>query len=330
MRYTHSNSANVTIHPSQFPDVIQRQLIAALRRGDVPPKFLYDSVYQTQKWLNVHQIHSPSQIDQEVNSVYDSVFDFGFNQVHEMESALIGLGCGGGKKDAMCLSKLKIGSGLLHYVPCDVSQAMTLIAREEVGKNLDFNKIYPLVCDLSESDNLEEFFDILLPFNHKRIFTFFGMIPNLEPNLILPKLFKMVRKDDDLFISANLVSGENYQRGIENILPQYDNQETRDWLLSFLIGIGVAVDDGNLNFCIEPEGELLRIVAYFRFSRSQVIRINNETITFESEQPLRIFYSYRHTVNTLNKCLLEHDLKIIFSKISKSGEEGVFKVKRSV
>ena len=71
MRYTHSNSANVTIHPSQFPDVIQRQLIAALRRGDVPPKFLYDSVYQTQKWLNVHQIHSPSQIDQEVNSVYD-------------------------------------------------------------------------------------------------------------------------------------------------------------------------------------------------------------------------------------------------------------------
>ena len=53
-----------------------------------------------------------------------------------MESVLIGLGCGGGKKDAICLSKLKIRSGLLHYVPCDVSQAMTLIAREEVGKNL--------------------------------------------------------------------------------------------------------------------------------------------------------------------------------------------------
>ena len=330
MRYTHSNSANVTIHPSQFPDVIQRQLIAALRRGDVPPKFLYDSVYQTQKWLNVHQIHSPSQIDKEVNSIYDSVFDFGFNQVNEMESALIGLGCGGGQKDARCLSKLKIGSALLHYVPCDVSQAMTLIAKEEVGKNLDHNNIYPLVCDLSESDDLECFFDKLLPFNHKRIFTFFGMITNLEPNLILPKLFKMVRKDDDLFISANLVPDENYRRGIENILSQYDNQETRDWLLSFLISIGVAVDDGNLNFGIEPKGELLRIVAYFRFSRSQVVRINNETITFESEQSLRIFYSYRHTVNTLNKCLLEHDLKIIFSKISKSGEEGVFKVKRSV
>ncbi|MDP6892565.1 MAG: L-histidine N(alpha)-methyltransferase [Verrucomicrobiota bacterium] len=330
MSSSHTNSVKVTIHPSQFPDVIQRQLIAALRNSCVPPKFLYDSVYQTQKWLNVHQVHSPSRIDSDVTRIYDSVFDVEFAQAKYSEVALIGLGCGGGQKDARCISKLKLATSLLHYVPCDVSQSMTLVARKEVGKKLNYNNVYPLVCDLSESDNLDQLLDDLLPFRHKRIFTFFGMIPNFEPDLIFPKLFRITRDDDKLFISANLVSGDNYQVGVESILSQYDNEETRDWLLSFLVGLGIPMHAGGLFFGIESAGGLLRIVADFRFIHSQVIHIDGEIITFESGQSLRLFYSYRHTEETLNKCLYNHGLKIVCCEISKSGEEGVFVVKRAV
>ena len=330
MSFPHINSVKVTIHTSQFPDVIQQQLITALRNGYVPPKFLYDSVQQTQKWLHVHQVHSPSRIDPDVSRIYDAVFDHAFSQAKYNEVALIGLGCGGGKKDAKCLSKLKLETGLLHYVPCDVSQSMTLAARKEVGKKLDYNNIYPLVCDLSESDNLEQLLDDLLPFSHKRIFTFFGMIPNLDPDIIFPKLFKITRDDDNLFISANLVSGDNYHFGVENILHQYDNEETRDWLLSFLVGLGIPMEAGDLFFGIETVGGLLRVVANFRFIHSQVIHIDSETITFESGQSLRLFYSYRHTKETLNECINKYGLKIVFNEISRSGEEGVFRVKRAV
>jgi len=330
MNSTNTNSVKVTIHPSQFPDVIQRQLIEALRNSYVPPKFLYDSVYQTQKWLNVHQSHSPSRIDSDVSLVYDSVFDTVFSQSKYSDVVLIGLGCGGGQKDARCLFKLKSAARKLYYVPCDVSQSMTLVARSEVGKKLNYNNIYPLVCDLSESNDLDQLLDDLLPFSHTRIFTFFGMIPNLEPELILPKLFRITRDDDDLFFSVNLVPDGNYLTGVENILPQYDNEETRDWLLSFLVGIGIPKNAGALVFGIESSGDLLRVVADFRFNHSQVIQIDNKIITFESGQSLRIFYSYRHTKETLNKYLDKHGLKIVCSEVSKSGEEGVFRVKRDI
>jgi len=43
--------ANVTIHASQFPQAVRRDLLESLRARQVNHKFHYDSVKQTQKWL---------------------------------------------------------------------------------------------------------------------------------------------------------------------------------------------------------------------------------------------------------------------------------------
>ncbi|MGB0547915.1 MAG: hypothetical protein ACPGR8_02190, partial [Limisphaerales bacterium] len=75
-----STPAKVTVHPSQFPGAVRRQLVAALRAGNVPPKFLYDSVRQTQKWLEVHQAHSPSRINADVTRIYDAAFEDALGQ----------------------------------------------------------------------------------------------------------------------------------------------------------------------------------------------------------------------------------------------------------
>ena len=74
------------------------------------------------------------------------------------------------------------------------------------------------------------------------------MIPNFEPQNILPKLAALVRPEDFLLFSANLAPGENYAAGVKKVLPQYDNPPTRDWLLTFLLDLGVARGDGELQF----------------------------------------------------------------------------------
>ncbi len=52
-----SSVAHVTIHPSQFPDAVRRDLLASLRDRQVNHKFHYDSIKQTQKWLAIHQAY---------------------------------------------------------------------------------------------------------------------------------------------------------------------------------------------------------------------------------------------------------------------------------
>ena len=326
MSPSESIPAKVMVHPSQFPGVVQQQLVASLRAGHVPPKFLYDSVRQTQKWLEVHQAHSPSRTSEGVSRMYDAVFDTALGQAQRGAMALVGLGCGGGQKDTRCLAKLKPGATELHYVPSDVSQAMTLVAREAAANVLPLGQVHPLVCDLAETDDLGQTLDDILPAEVKRVYTFFGMIPNLEPDVILPKLNCLLRGEDQLLLSANLAPGDDYRSGVETVLPQYDNAETRDWLLSFLEGIGVPAAVGELVFGIEPIDELLRIVADFKFVQSQVIALGGERVAFERGQALRLFFSYRHTVETLAKRLARHGLQIECSEIAGSGEEGVFRV----
>ena len=227
------------VHHSQFPHAVQRQLLDGLRLGQVPPKFLYDSDRQTQKWLAVHRAHSPSRTDAGVQSIYDRAFDESLGQAADEAVCLVGLGCGGGQKDTRYLGKLKSIHTIVDYVPCDVSQAMTRVAREAAAAELPLERIHPLVCDLANAPDLGQVLDTIVSPETKRVFTFFGMIPNLEPDVVLPRLAELLLEGDQLLLSANLAPGDDYRSGVETVLPQYDNAETRDWLMSFLVELGV-------------------------------------------------------------------------------------------
>src|SRR6202012_1274155 len=112
---------------------------------------------------------------------------------------------------------------------------------------------------------------------HSSLITFFGMIPNFEPDGILPKLAALVRKKDFLLFSANLAPGADYAAGVEKILPQYDNALTHDWLLTLLLDLGIARGDGKLRFTIEEGAlRLKRVVARFHFSRACEIVVQGE------------------------------------------------------
>src|SRR5271157_5228223 len=107
---------------------------------------------------------------------------------------------------------------------------MVLTARQTALSILPKKNIHPFVCDLATAGDLRK----VLVTRHSSLVTFFGMIPNFEPEQILPKLASLVRPKDFLLFSANLAPGINYAAGVKKILPQYDNDLTRDWLMTFL------------------------------------------------------------------------------------------------
>ncbi len=316
-----SNSVNLTIHSSQFPENVRRDLLISLRTRKINHKFHYDSVKQTQKWLALHQILSPSRNDSDCAATYDRAFIEAAGKIKSKRIHVIGLGCGGGQKDARLLKLLKFGGREVFYTPCDVSTAMVLVARQAALAALSGENCFPFVCDLASAGGLPA----ALVTRHPSLVTFFGMIPNFEPQIILPKLARRVRPQDYLLFSANLAPGNHYAAGVKKVLSQYDNPPTRDWLLTFLLDHGVEKNDGQLKFTIETGGfGLKRIVARFHFTRARRIKIEDKTFDFAAGEAIRLFFSYRYTPALVRKTIGRHGLEILGHWITQSQEEGIF------
>jgi L-histidine N-alpha-methyltransferase len=323
-------TASVTIHPSQFPDRVRKDLLESLRRRRVNPKFLYDSVRQTQQWLKLHQACSPSRTDPDCTAIYDQCFRAAADRVRAGRVHVIGLGCGGGQKDTLLLRRLKGRGCAALYTPCDVSAAMVLTARAAALAVVPEQRCFPLVCDLATADDLPAVFASRSPGQAEpaRLITFFGMIPNFEPVEILPRLAALVRRNDLLLLSANLAPGEDYSRGMAKILPQYNNRLTHEWLMTFLLNIGVERRDGRLRFGVETHRALKRIVARFEFARPRRLHVDSRSFTFQPGQVLRLFFSYRYTPALVRQWLARHGFSLTGEWITRSGEEGVFLCRR--
>lgn len=319
-------ATNVTIHASQFPENVRRDLLVSLRTRRINHKFHYDSHKQTQKWLALHEAHSPARTDADCLDTYDVAFIETAKQIATKEIHVIGLGCGGGQKDTRLLELLKQSGKKISYTPSDVSVAMTLVARKTALKMVLEKNCFPFVCDLATADDLPS----LLVTRHPSLVTFFGMIPNFEPDEILPKLAALLRKKDFLLFSANLAPGAEYAAGVKKILPQYDNPLTHDWLLTLLLDLGIERGDGKLHFSIEDGAmKLKRVIARFRFSRSREIVVHGEKFKFRRGESIQVFFSYRYTPELVAKALARHGLKVQMQWLAQSGEEGVFLCRRA-
>jgi uncharacterized SAM-dependent methyltransferase len=324
-----SSTANVTIHASQFPEAVQRDLLASLRTRQVNHKFHYDSVKQTQQWLALHQAFSPSRTDAECAAIYDRGFEAAAKRVKTGRMHVIGLGCGGGQKDTRLLKLLRDAGKEVFYTPCDVSVAMVLVARQAALSVVEDKNCFPLVCDLATANDLPDIFATRHPSPVTRLITFFGMIPNFEPAIILPKLAELVRAEDLLLFSANLAPGADYAAGVDRILPQYDNALTRDWLLTFLLDLGVERGDGEMRFSVEEKAGLKKIVARFHFARGRTIRVEDESFQFRPGEAMQLFFSYRYTPELISETLARHGLNLREQWVTRSAEEGVFVCQRA-
>jgi len=337
---------NVSIHPSQFPWNVRRDLLESLRLRQVNHKFHYDSVKQTAKWLALHEAYSPARTDPDCAKTYTRACEEAVRRISAGQVEVVGLGCGGGKKDGHLLGLMRRAQKDVCYVPCDVSLAMVLEARRTVLDTLPGLDCRPLVCDLARAADLPEVVEKLLggegevpgrvPSSGRkrvRLFTFFGMIPNFESGAILPLLAELVRPSDYLLLSANLAPGSDYPAGVKKVLPLYDNALTREWLMTFLLDLGIEVTDGELSFEIQEDPTspaVSRIEASFLFRQGREISVEGERLGFSAGDTIRLFFSGRHTPQLMNSMLAEHGLKVLADWVTQSEEEGVFLVARSV
>jgi len=316
-----SSAVAVTIDPSQFPENIRADLLTSLRRKQVNHKFHYDSVKQTQKWLRLHQRYSPSRHDRDCTHIYDQGFAAAAAAVRSRSVHVLGLGCGGGQKDTRLLKLLRQNRRRVFYTANDVSTAMVLVARQTALAVLPEKNCFPVVCDLATAVDLPK----LLARRHPSIVTFFGMIPNFEPHDVLPKLAALLQSRDRLLFSANLAPGPDYDAGTKKVLPQYANAATRDWLMTFLTDLGVAMQDGQLVFAIERGAAgVRRIVARFHFRRARQVEVEGKIFSFRLGDSLRLFFSYRYTPERIVTLLQKYGLIVERMWITKSEEEGVF------
>jgi uncharacterized SAM-dependent methyltransferase len=335
MKKTRQPSAQVTIHSSQFPETVRRDLLESLRKRQINHKFHYDSVKQTQQWLALHQAYSPSRTDADCAATYERSFRVAAQRLPASRVHLLGLGCGGGQKDTSLLKLLTRAGKEACYTPVDVSAAMVLTAHLAVRKALPKIPSTPLVCDLGRTDDLRSVLEQNTPRVFRgaaRVVTFFGMLPNFEPKVIMPRLAALLRPAEHLLLSANLAPGPDYDAGMQRVLPFYDNALTRDWLLTFLRDLGVGQTDGEVSFQIEPDGARKfpkRYVAYFRFHTQRTVAVDEERFSFKPGDRIRLFFSYRHTPATVQELAKRYGLKVLDQWITRSGEEGVFLMRRA-
>ena len=328
-----SSTAKVVIHESQFPETVRRDRLAVLRARRVNPKFHYDSVQQTNEWLALHQAYSPSRKNNDCAATYDRAFVAAITHVSSAKQVhVLGLGCGGGQKDTRLLKLLRADGKAVTYTPCDVAVAMTLVARQTALSVVPAAKCLPLVCDLATADDLPVVLAARGWPQSPRLITFLGMIPNFEPGEILSKLAALVRPEDTLLFSANLAPGANYATGVQKVLPQYDNALTRDWLMTLLLGLGVARDDGEIRFHIESgpaDSGLKKIVARFYFTRPCRLATEDEVFVFGPGDDLQLFFSYRYTSALVRRALALGGLQVESEWITAPEEEGVFLCRRA-
>ena len=317
------SGAYVFIDPSQFPESVRQDLLHSLRARAINHKFHYESYKQAAKWLALHEAYSPAHTDASCARIYQEAFTATASVLRALEVHVIGLGCGAGQKEARLLHLLGQQNRGLAYSPCDVSLPLLLAAHDAALPFVDNTACHPVMCDLSTSEELTKF--IGGPETSMRIITLFGVVPNFEPMLLFSAFSPLLRADDLILISANLAPGADYAAGISAVLPQYDNALTRDWLKTLLLDLGFEQNDGEIKFAIETDAHgLCRIIAHFEMKHRRDIRVFGETISFEAGERIRLFFSYRHTPETLRALASQHQIAVINEWLNDSREEGVF------
>lgn len=320
----------VWMHPSAGFEHQARLREEARRTNVIPPACHYVSAHQSELWRAVHEAHSPTSADKVTHSPLAPFFAFrerGFDVPIPIMAHQIALGCGGSYKD-LDLTRHLVAHDLApsRFTPQDVSSSLALLSAQS-ARSLDCLPkdfpIQPVVGDLFAMSDFGAWLDEQ-DREAPRIITAFGLLPNFEPTIFLPWLKQLLRPQDVLLLSANLApvadkddhpdKREPYITAVKQILPQYENDETRSWLLRVLHDWGW--DDE-----VDLESYKMRPV-----QRGGLLCCEASVVWKGSGERLQLFRSYRYTPKRLKELLKVHDFQLGPSQIAGSREEGVWLV----
>jgi SAM-dependent methyltransferase len=240
-----------------WPPARARALRASLRRGEIAPRLHYETAAQARKWLAVHRRWSPAAAARGRRFYAAALARVA--RGCRGETRVVSLGCGGGAKDLLLLRALRARGCRAEYVPCDVAAPLVARAAAACRRAAPLG-CRPVVADLGRARQLACRLAALPRPRMPRLLLFLGMLPNLAPGAARRVLRAILRPGDTLVASANLLPPG--PRAPRRVMAQYDNAETRAWLLELPRALGWPAGEGALRFRWgrDPEWRALRRV----------------------------------------------------------------------
>ncbi len=317
----------VWVHESFTMERSSQRRLDSLSSGQIDHAFHYQSLHQGKLWLEVFKKYSPVATASQVADLYQQLShsiarSFSGKSVH-----VISLGCGDGRKDLRLVRSLVEADALIRWTPQDINLSLLLLATQSAS-NLPLNSIHPVIADLQAIPSLREAFDPIDP-HTPRIYTFYGLVPNFDPDFLLSCWSTLLRPQDHLLVSANLspVTDESksaYLEATQAIQSQYDNPETQNWLSTVLKDWGIYNRLQNYRVRTESRHELLRFVAAMEWREEIHFPWENQELLLKKGDNLRLFFSYRYTPARFRKLAERSRLKPLGEFISESKDEGVW------
>jgi SAM-dependent methyltransferase len=223
--------AGITIHPSMASINLEQVLGFSLRNNRLDPKLLYVTPRQAELWREVSLKHSPIHSNPEFTRIYRQSFARIAKENCPEKIHVVGLGPGTGQKESELTSRLQEGGKEVRFSAIDVSSDLVEESSRRVGETGASTDKH-LVCDLVELAFIKDWLDTV-DREAPRIFTFFGVVPNLDPMLVVKLLHELLRPGDVLLASVHLApigDGLDESAAMARIEPQYNNPETLAWL----------------------------------------------------------------------------------------------------
>ena len=317
------------IHASVSPEARLRVLHQALRDRVIPPAFHYENPRQARKWLELHEAFSPARRHTEGAVIYQKASEALAACLRDGEVVIVGLGCGGGQKDRL-LAQACLARGMtVHYAPVDISLPLVLTAARTMAPLIQAGRgrIFPLVCDLTAEEDWRAWWQAKVSRPASFVFAFYGLLPTLSPVEVQRCLARWLGPESWLLMSANLVSAAADSAGLQQLLSQYDNHLTRQWLGLFLEDLGVPKAAGEVSFAVERypgSPPVWAIVADWQGRQPVAVAAGDQRFRLESAERLRLFTSYRYTPGQVPELLMPLGPKVAQSWINHAVGEGVF------
>jgi uncharacterized SAM-dependent methyltransferase len=288
-----------------------------LETGQAHPRSLYETPAQSTKWSELHHKYSPLIHDPETISFYQESFQSVLNPITAERVQVVSIGCGTGSKDVHLLNQLHQRVRSLRYVPSDVSESLVVQASSQMKTHQ--GECLPVVGDFEASDFADKL-PAPLP-DEQRIVLFFGILPNIRYQQARSSLSKLLRKEDVLIVGTNLVPHR-----IEDILPQYDNPETCEWLTLLLKQFEFDITAGEFQFSIGQDPDmnaLKRIEARYGFKKSVTIQFQGKSYTIGADTSWLIFFSNRYSLPLLKGFVEDLKCRSLFEGANGRRDEGI-------
>lgn len=316
----------VTVHPSQHPARLEKELLEAFERGVLSAKFHYLSHRQAQRWLDVHRAHAPSAGSvRETAEAYKAAFAELAEELRGQPVQIVGLGCGGGQKDAWLAEALVQQGCTVRYLAVDAGLSMVLTSSERVVGAETLTVTRRLVADVENAHNIAEFAAYAGPEDEVQLWSAFNIIHNSQSRPLVEQLRRWMRPKDRLLLTANLIDAElQPDEAMRRLLPQYDNAETRHWLAAFFEDFDLPVRGEDLEFRVDLQTSPKRIHVSVVLAAEDTHHVVGNRIRFATRSPLEVFYSSRFEHAELEALLEACGLSVQSSYMTAKAAEGLW------